>query len=66
MNSLRQIRYWALRIAVIVAVVAALRGSSWAQDTVPAEPAATSTENAGIGNGHFGEKSLRDHAAAAA
>lgn len=57
MNSLRQIRYWALRIAVIVAVVAALRGSSWAQDTVPAEPAATSTENAGIGT-VTSEKSL--------
>lgn len=49
MNSLRSIRYWGLRAAVIVALVAVLRGPSWAQDATPAEPTAGAVENAGIG-----------------
>ncbi len=49
MSSLRSIRYWGLRIAAIVALLAVVAGASWAQDAVPAEPTAAATDNAGIG-----------------
>jgi biopolymer transport protein ExbB len=59
MNSLRNFRYWIVRIAAIVALLALWRGPTWAQDQPPATQATPVVESDSAGMGTVtSEKSL--------